>query len=113
MINEQTAGQLIEVLSASSAIDVVLVYGKTCGPCIQTKPNYEMVEKFFSKLRPELQFHQIDLWSEEGRPFKEHTEVVSVPTFVIYSNGVEVAREKGSKEALQIKEFIFKSLEQV
>jgi len=113
MINECTAPQLIDVLTTPDAVDVVLIYGKTCGPCVKTKPNYEMVEKFFAKLRPEVRFHQIDLWSDEGRPFSSHTEVGSVPTFVIYHRGAEIARDKGFKETLAIKDFIFKSLEQV
>ena len=111
MTNECTSAQLVEALKEPNVVHVVLLYGKTCGPCVRTKPNYEMVENFFSKLRPEVKFHQIDVWSEDGKPFKEHTAYESVPTYVIYNNGMEIARDKGYKETLQIKDFVFKSLE--
>jgi len=114
MIIEQEVNQLIEALTEPDYVNVVLLYGKTCGPCIHTKPHFEMVSNFFNKLRPEgLRFHQMDVWNEPNKVFKEHTTYESVPTIVVYQNNVEINRIKGSKNTLELRDFVFQILEQV
>ena len=108
MIQEFDAVTLRQKLEAGETA-VILVYGASCGPCIKTKPNYEMVAQFFYQLHPTLTFGQINVWDETNKVFKEHTPVDSVPTFVIYKSGIEVSRIKGYKDALDIKTCVFEA----
>jgi thioredoxin-like negative regulator of GroEL len=111
MIQEFDAGTLKQRLESGETM-VILVYGATCGPCIKSKPNYEMVANFFHQLHPTLPFGQINIWDDANRIFKEHTPVESVPTFIIYKRGIEVSRIKGYQDALPIKSFVFEALTQ-
>lgn len=110
MIHDCTNEEIWPLVLDNDAVHVILVYGATCGPCVKTKPHYEMVSSFFNKLDPSICFYQIDIWNDINKGFHNVNSIASVPTLLIYKNNAEIGRVTGSQESLQIRDFIQRTL---
>lgn len=109
MINECTNEELWPQLANDDLTHIVLAYGASCGPCIKTKPHFQMVANLFTKLDLSIRFYQIDVWNSINTAFKQVITLEAVPTIIYYKNGKEVSRIRGSKESLEIRDFIQKT----
>ncbi len=75
-------------------------FAEWCGPCQQLGPVLEEV----SNTIEDVVFVKMN--ADNDRAFAMKNKVMSIPTLILFKDGVEVAREQGFKTAEQLTEFI-------
>jgi thiol-disulfide isomerase/thioredoxin len=73
---------------------VVMMGASWCGPCKLKKPTFlHLKEK-----HPELHMEFLD--GDDEPDFKQHHNITSYPTFLIFENGEEKSRHVGAKQTM-------------
>ena len=97
MVTELDKDTLFNTIKEDGFLHIVMYYGKTCGPCVLTKPTLEMVEQYFSSLDAKIKFYSFHCWQDDHRAFlAEHNMTMKgVPTFVAYYQGENIFQRSG------------------
>jgi thioredoxin 2 len=93
---------VFDALVSHSAVPVLVdFWAPWCGPC-------KMVAPEIRKVAAELagKFLIVKVNTEEVPSLGRHYRVTASPTMVLFSNGLEVARQAGAMPAPQIRKFI-------
>lgn len=81
-------------VTGGTGLVIVDFWATWCGPCKQMAPVFEALA---SELAGEVTFLKVDV--DEAPALAERFELRSVPTLVVLSDGVEVARAPGGGRA--------------
>jgi len=85
------------ILQNSSVPVIVDFWAPWCGPCRMMAPNFEEASKALS---PKVQFVKVN--TEENPQISAQYGIRSIPTLIIFKNGVEVHRVSGALSTDQI-----------
>ena len=85
--------ELYKELINSNPIVVVEFYASWCPHCQKMMPVVDQIKQL---LGDKATVHQFDI--DENQSLADATGVESIPTFIIYKNGVEVWRQSGEME---------------
>lgn len=92
----------------------VIMFGRvTCGPCVASKPNFEMASKFFEQNDHHVGFFYVDTDNPDTHPLMEALEIRAVPTFMYYHDGELVGRSDGYHTATQFKDEVYEAMKMV
>jgi thioredoxin 1 len=80
------------VVSQSKGFVLVDYHAEWCGPCKRIAPTIERLSTEWS----DVQFFKVDV--DELRETADEQNVQSMPTFILYKDGVEVSRVSGANE---------------
>jgi thioredoxin 2 len=72
-----------------------------CGPCRMMAPSYE---KAAQRLEPELRVAKLN--TEDSQQVAAQYNIQSIPTLVLFKEGLEVARKSGAMDAALIEAWI-------
>lgn len=72
-------------------IKLIDFYADWCGPCQIMKPIFDQVK---SEMGDKVEFVQVDVDSDPATAAKYG--IMSIPTFLIEKNGIEVSRKLGA-----------------
>lgn len=86
-------------------ITLIDFYADWCGPCKAMKPIFDELEE---EMSDKVEFKKVDVDAEGAEASK--FGVVSIPTFVILKNGVEVSRKTGAMPKQIIKDWLNSNL---
>lgn len=86
-------------------ITLIDFYAEWCGPCKVMKPIFSELEEEMSS---QVEFKKVDVDADGNEASKYG--VVSIPTFVILKNGVEVSRRTGAMPKQVLKDWISSNL---
>lgn len=86
--------QFIELVAQNPGLVLVDFYAQWCGPCKRFAPRLEQLSLRFSN----IQFYKVDVDEEDLLNVVKEETIAAMPTFVLYSNGVEVGRVVGVDE---------------
>ena len=86
------------IVQNSTAPVIVDFWAPWCGPCRMMAPNFEQASK---NLAPKVQFIKVN--TEEHQQISAQYAISSIPTIIVFKNGVEVERVSGALSAEQIK----------
>ena len=75
--------------SIASGVNVLKVFTKSCVPCKMISPAYEKI----SEECPDVCFYSVD--AEEEWELNAKLDIMSVPTIIVFKDGVEQARDGG------------------
>jgi len=90
MIIELTPETFFEYVNEEGPLHVVMHYGKSCGPCKMTIPNYETLANHFEKENfSNIKFYRFHHWEPEFKLFirENNLGTKGVPTFRYYYFG--------------------------
>jgi len=76
---------------------VVDFWAPWCGPCLAMAPYFEQVSR---TLGSTLRFAKLDTEAEPGPAAR--FKIRSIPTLILFRDGIEVARQSGSMNASQL-----------
>ncbi|MCX7537739.1 thioredoxin family protein [Corynebacterium sp. P5875] len=79
-------------------IVLVDVWASWCGPCVRFAPTFEKV----SEAHPEAVFAKLD--SEANQGLAAALQIQSIPTLMIFRDGILVFRESGSMSAAALED---------
>ncbi|HHD74418.1 MAG TPA: thioredoxin, partial [Nitratifractor sp.] len=85
------------ILQNSTVPVIVDFWAPWCGPCRMMAPNFEQASR---ELSPKVQFVKVN--TEENQQISAQFGIQSIPTMVIFKNGVEVHRVSGALSREQI-----------
>ena len=85
------------IINNSTAPVIVDFWATWCGPCRKMAPNFEQACK---TLAPKVQFVKVN--TEDSRAVSAQFNIQSIPTLIIFKNGVEVQRVSGALPTDQI-----------
>ena len=91
-----------EVLQAQQPV-LVDFYADWCGPCKMMAPVFHTVA---DELNGEVDFFSVDV--DENPGLAAANKVFSVPTLILYKNGVEASRSVGAISKYDLLDFIEK-----
>ncbi len=94
---ELTDHTLQKVLNGSSQPLLVLFWAPWCGYCQKTLPDFKQA---ITKLQPEIRLATLN--TENNRLSASRYTVNSLPTFILFKGGKEIARQAGAMSAVQI-----------
>lgn len=97
----------------SDSLHIVFAYGKGCGPCAATKPKYEMVVNYFTKMNANIKFHMMNMWEPTNREFSTEMGIEMVPTFWGYYKGMRIWEAKGGLDTALQKQAILSVIDNV
>ena len=80
---------------------IVDFWAPWCGPCRMMAPNFEQASR---NLAPKVQFVKIN--TEENPQISAQFGIRSIPTLIIFKNGVEVHRVSGALSTEQIMQVV-------
>lgn len=102
------AGQYIKNIDDSTfaqtiaqGVTLVDFYADWCGPCKMLSP---VLEKVAEEVHGSAVIAKVDVDSSPQAPSK--FGVTSIPTLILFKDGVEVGRQVGLKDAAALKQFI-------
>ena len=72
-----------------------------CGPCKMLAPVFEKVAVEFSQ---KVFFAKVDVDAEQQ--LAEMNQIYSIPTLVLFKDGIEIARKSGYMSEAELKNFI-------
>lgn len=84
---------------------VVDFYADWCAPCRRLGPTFSKVA---NDLQGKLSFYKINI--DDAPTTKRTSNVKSIPTIILFSNGREVARLSGEVDENTLKQFIFNGM---
>lgn len=84
-----------------NGVTLVDFYADWCGPCKMITPHLEAVAQ---ELQGQASIIKVDI--EAAQQTASTYQVTSIPTLILFSNGKEVDRIVGVRNAKEIKEFI-------
>jgi thiol-disulfide isomerase/thioredoxin len=115
MINEipSEEGFWESIPATSDSLHIVFAYGKGCGPCAATKPKYEMVVNYFTKMNANIKFHMINMWDPANREFSKNMGIEVVPTFWGYYKGKRIWESKGGLDTAVQKQAILSVIDNI
>lgn len=76
-----------------------------CGPCRMMAP---IVEECSEKYKDKYNFYQVDI--DENEELAKNFGIMYVPTFIIFYDGKEIARDSGYHPSEEFEKFINDSL---
>jgi len=85
------------ILQNSTAPIIVDFWAPWCGPCRMMAPNFEAASK---SLTPKVQFVKVN--TENNPNISAKFAIRSIPTMIVFKNGVEVERVSGALPTEQI-----------
>ena len=85
------------IIQNSTAPVIVDFWAPWCGPCRMMAPNFEQASR---NLAPKVQFVKVN--TEENPQISAQFAIRSIPTMIVFKNGVEVERVSGALPAEQI-----------
>ena len=88
----------------SSKIAVVDFWATWCGPCKMMAPVFHTVAE---DMKDEVSFFNVDV--DENPGLAASNKVFSVPTLILYKDGVEVSRSVGAISKYDLIDFINKN----
>jgi thioredoxin 1 len=99
MVVEITEESKFIELVADEKNGYVLVdfFAQWCGPCKQFSPTLERLSKEW----PNVDFYKVDI--ENLTEVASQENIRSMPTFILYFNGIEVEKVIGASEKLLLK----------
>jgi thioredoxin 2 len=93
---------VFDALVSHSAVPVLVdFWAPWCGPCKMVAPE---IRKVAAELAGKFLIAKVN--TEEVPSLGRHYRVTAIPTMVLFSNGLEVARQAGAMPAPAIKKFI-------
>lgn len=78
-------------------VTVVDCYAKWCQPCQRM---LKILPKFAESYSDKIKFYKLDV--DENKELCDNLNVESIPTFIIYKDGIEVYRWDGIKTLLDM-----------
>jgi thioredoxin 2 len=90
-----------EVVVNSDIPVIVDFWAPWCGPCLTMAPTFEYVSKNYTL---KTLFTKVDTEKEQILGARFHIE--SIPTMIIFKNGVEVQRVSGALDENSMKSFV-------
>lgn len=95
-------------------LNVVMFFGKTCGPCKATMPHFEETATFFHEKTDRVKFYRFHAWeSEEQRSFAVNTwGVQGVPHFKIFIRGEIIADRSGGGDTPTLQKFVHDAIDE-
>ena len=94
---EANASDFNYILQNASVPVIVDFWAPWCGPCRMMAPNFEAASK---SLAPKVQFVKVN--TEENPQISAQFGIRSIPTMIVFKNGVEVDRVSGALPTEQI-----------
>lgn len=91
-VNSENLQSLIE--SSKEKPLILDFYADWCGPCMITLPRYEQAS---NEMDGKAIFGKINVEDPEGKNVAIKNGVSSIPTFIVFKNGVEVERFSGAQ----------------
>ena len=93
---------VFDALVSHSAVPVLVdFWAPWCGPCKMVAPE---IRKVAAELAGKILIAKVN--TEEAPSLGRRYRVTAIPTMVLFSNGLEVARQAGAMPAPAIKKFI-------
>ncbi len=94
---EANASDFNYILQNATVPVIVDFWAPWCGPCRMMAPNFEAASK---SLAPKVQFVKVN--TEENPQISAQFGIRSIPTMIVFKNGVEVDRVSGALPTEQI-----------
>ncbi len=94
---EASSSDFNYIIQNSTAPIIVDFWAPWCGPCRMMAPNFEQASK---NLAPKVQFVKVN--TEENPQISAQFAIRSIPTMIVFKNGVEVERVSGALPTEQI-----------
>ena len=85
------------IIQNSTAPVIVDFWAPWCGPCRMMAPNFEQASK---NLAPKVQFIKVN--TEDNQQIGAQFAIRSIPTMIVFKNGVEIERVSGALQTEQI-----------
>ena len=77
MIIDLTPETFFEHINKEGPLHVVMHYGATCGPCKNTMPHYEILERHFLEYNfTNVKFYRFHQWQNEYKSFIEENKKI-------------------------------------
>jgi len=92
-------------LISNSSIAIVDFWAPWCGPCRMMAPNFEEASKIMA---PKVQFIKVN--TEEAPAVSSQFAIRSIPTLIVFKDGVEVERVSGALPTQNIVSLVNKYL---
>jgi thioredoxin 1 len=102
----ETNSEKLEQDLATRDLNIVYITAKWCGPCRMLSPVMDRASIDFSD---SLSIFKMD--ADENMDYLKNLGVRSVPTLIMYQNGVEVERRSDVKDRMKLEDFIGKYLQ--
>jgi thiol-disulfide isomerase/thioredoxin len=96
-------------------LNIVMFFGKTCGPCKASMPHYEEVAKFYVERSDRIKFYKFHVWeTDEHRVHCEQTwGIQGVPNFRAFSRGDTISDLKGGGDFDFLHKFVHNSIDEI
>ena len=102
---ELTADNVEATLSGNDIPVIVDCWASWCGPCQSFAPVFEAAA---ARLEPNLRFAKLN--TEAVPSLSEQWNIRSIPTLLLFRNGVEITRMSGALPLPQLMQWIYESL---
>lgn len=93
-------GETFKDVTSQGGLVLVDFFATWCGPCKMIMPVLEEI----SKERTDVKIVKVDI--DEHRPIALQEGVRSVPTLILYKDGLEIAREVGFQPKEKLNEWL-------
>ena len=93
------------IIKSATVPVIVDFWAPWCGPCRMMAPNFEQASK---EVAPKAQFIKVN--TEVAPMLSSQFGIRSIPTLIIFKNGVEVHRVSGALSTQQIKQAVLQFL---
>jgi thioredoxin 2 len=85
----------------SDPLVIVDFFAPWCGPCINFAPVFE---KFSKEFGHKASFYKVDIDQEQN--IAAEYDILSIPTILVFKNGVEIERKFGSMNEIDFRIWI-------
>ena len=100
-----TAGNFVKHLTRNSLPLVVDFWAEWCGPCKSMAPEFARAA---AALEPQVRFAKLD--TEAAQAEAAAHSIRSIPTMILFRDGLEVARQSGAMPASHIIQWVRETL---
>lgn len=95
MVHEiETDEEFVQKVAEKQGLVLVDFYAQWCGPCKRFAPRLAQLSERYTN----VDFYKVDVDIDELSNVVKQESVSSMPTFVLYKNGIEVGRVTGTDE---------------